>query len=255
MSSRIAIALVTSVVALAPIAGSTSAAGGVSVSAAANGSTDLVECLRGKRAADRSAVFRGEMRQIENGPAMRMRFELSERVGRGPWQPVAAPGLGVWRNARVGISRFAYRQRIASLQPATAYRVAVKFQWHDAAGMLVQRQVARSPVCRQGGSLPNVRVGGLERKPGPTPDTERYVVSVRNGGGAAAKRVEISLLVDGAEVDTRSSGRVAAHGRREIAFVGPACTGDVTVRLDPNGVLRELDERDNSRSFACNDVS
>jgi hypothetical protein len=252
MSSRVSIALTTSVAALALIAGSAGAAG--TAAPASGGAVELVECNHGKRVADRNALFRGQMRQVVDGAGMRMRFALSERVGRGAWRGVKAPGLGLWRYARAGVSRFAYRQWIAALQPGTAYRVQVTFQWRDAAGMPIERQVARSPACRQGGSLPNVRVGALERSPGPTPDTVRYAVSVVNDGGVPAKRVDVSLLVDGAEVDTRPLAKVGRHGRREIAFVGPACAGQVTVRLDPNDTLRELDERDNVRSFACSRV-
>ena len=255
MSSRISIALTAGVAAVAVLACSAAAARGATTVAATDGSVGLLECSRGPRAVDRNALFRGEMRQLPEGQRMRMRFELSERVGRGVWRGVKATGLGVWRYSRPGVSSFAYRQRIAALQRGTAYRVLVKFQWHDAAGTLIERQTSRSPVCRQGGPLPNVRVGRLERLPGPTPDTVRYVVSVVNRGAAAARRLEVSLLVDGAEVDTRGIGKVAARSRRGVAFVGPACTSLITVELDPGDKLRELDKRDNKRSFACSDAS
>lgn len=244
MSSRASITLTAGLAAVAILACSTAAA-------AADGSVDLLECTHGKRAVDRNALFRGEMRQLAEGQSMRMRFELSERVGRGAWRVVKAPGLGVWRYARPGVAGFAYRQRIAALARGTAYRALVTFQWHDADGMLIERQTASSPVCRQGGPLPNVRVGALERLAGPTPDTVRYVVSVVNKGAAAAPRLEVSLIVDGAEVDTRGMGKVAAHSRREIAFVGPACTNEIAVQLDPGDKLREVDKRDNARSFPC----
>jgi hypothetical protein len=251
MSSRVRDKLLTAGAVAFLLACSTAPAAGAATTAATDGFVELLECARGKRAADRNALFRGEMRQIPDGAGMRMRFALEERVGRGAWRAVKAPGLDVWRYARSGVARFAYRQRIAALRIGTSYRVAVKFQWHDAAGMLIERQAARSPVCRQGGQLPNVRVGALERHPGPTPDTVRYVVAVVNPGGATAKRVAVSLLVDGAEVDTRGIGDVGARGRREVAFVGPACASLITVRLDPDRTLRELEERDNVRSFAC----
>ena len=251
MSSRTSIVLKAGLAAVAALACSAAGAVAAAAAAATDGSVELLECTHGKRTADRNALFRGAMRQLPDGQSMRMRFELSERVGRGAWRGVKAPGLGAWRYARPGVSSFAYRQRIAALQRGTVYRVAVKFQWHDAAGALIERQTAHSPVCRQGGPLPNVRVGGLKRLSGPTLDTVRYVVSVVNDGAAAAPRLEVSLLVDGAEVDTQGMGRVGARSRREIAFVGPACTGAIAVQLDPGDKLRELDERDNARSFPC----
>jgi hypothetical protein len=250
MSSRASTA-VALVAALAAIAVCTAPAGGAPASTVPDSGVELVECKRGKRAVDRNALFRGEMRQIPNGTAMRMLFQLTERVGNGAWRADKAPGLETWRNARPGVGRFAYRQRIASLQPGTAYRVLVTFQWHDAAGMLIGRQSARSPACRQGGKLPNVRVAALDRSPGPTPDTSRYTVSVLNSGSVVAKRVAVSLSIDGAQVDTRAMGNIGAHRRREIAFIGPACSALVTVAVDPNDALRESDERDNRRSFPC----
>lgn len=244
-SARALVAL-AALVCLAPPAGAAVTSG--------EGSVELLECTHGKRAADRNALFRGEMRRLPEGATMRMRFDLSERVGRGSWRGVEAPGLGVWRDALPDVARFAYRQRIAALQRGTAYRATVTFQWHDAMGELIERQVATSPVCRQGGPLPNLRVGALERLPGPTAGTARYVVSVVNRGSVPARRVEVSLLVDGAEVDTRGIGKVGARSRREIAFVGPACTSVVAVELDPDAKLRELDRRDNERSFPCTET-
>jgi hypothetical protein len=217
---------------------------------ASDGSVELLECKRGKRAPDRNALFRGEMRSIAGSTAMRMRFQLGERVGRGPWRAVDAPALDIWRYARPGVGRFAYRQRIAALAQGTSYRVWVTFQWHDAAGEIVSRQAVRSAVCRQPGPLPNVRVGKLASSPGPTAGSVRYAVSIANSGGAPARRVEVRLSVDGSEVDTRRIG-IAAHGSREIGFVGPACVGEVTVEADPNANLREIDRRDNRRKFAC----
>ena len=249
MSSRVRIALSWWLAAVAALACSTSIAGAVTTSA--DGSVELLECTQGKRAADRTALFRGEMRELPEGETMRMRFDLSERVGRASWGGVKAPGLGVWRHAQPNVARFAYRQRIEALQRGTAYRATVKFQWHDAAGQLVERQLATSPVCRQRGPLPNVRVGALDRFPGPTAGTVRYLVSVVNRGRVSARGVEVALLVDGAEVDMREIGKVRPRSRREIAFVGPACISAVVVELDPDAKLRELDRRDNKRSFPC----
>jgi hypothetical protein len=249
MSPRIRSTVTATVVALALCVGWSAAGAGAAT--APEGTAELLECNRGKRAVDRNALFRGEMRQVPGGTAMRMRFDLEERIGRGAWAPVAAPGLELWRNAKPGIGRFAYRQRIAALQPATRYRVAVAFQWHDAAGMLVAKHVARSPVCREPGKLPNLRVGRIERFPGPTADTARYVVSVLNKGKAAAKKVRVSLRVDGAEIDSRGMGTVKAGARREIGFTGPVCASLIGAVVDPLGSVRELDESDNARSFVC----
>jgi hypothetical protein len=248
MSPRISSTITAAGVALALLV---SAGGAFAATTAAEGAVELLECNRGKRAADRDALFRGEMRQTAGGATMRMRFDLQERFGRGDWTAVDAPGLELWRDAKPGIARFAYRQRIAALQRGTAYRVVVTFQWHDASGALIAKHAARSPACRQPGPLPNLRVGRIDRLPGPTSDTARYVVSVLNKGKAPARKVRVSLLVDGAEVDSRGMGTIKAGARREIGFTGPVCASLVSVEVDPLGTVREIDERDNARSFAC----
>jgi hypothetical protein len=63
--------------------------------------------------------------------------------------------------------------------------------------------------------------------------------------------VRVSLRVDGAEVDSRGIGTVRARSRREIGFTGPVCASLIGVVVDPLGRVRELDEGDNARSFAC----
>lgn len=252
MSPRLSSTVSATVVVLALLAGWSLPGGGVASAATAPETTaELIECNRGKRSIDRNALFRGEMRQVPGGAAMRMRFDLQERVGRQAWVAVDAPGLELWRSAKPGIGRFAYRQRIEALQPGTRYRVAIAFQWYDAAGMPIAKHVERSPICRQPGPLPNLRVGRIERLPGPTADTARYVVSVLNKGKVAARKVRVSLLVDGAEVDSRGMGTVKAGTRREIGFTGPACASLIGAQVDPLGSVRELDESDNARSFAC----
>jgi CARDB len=220
-----------------------------------HGSAELIECTHGKQAKERRATFRGEMTQL-SGPEtplrMQMRFALSERVGRGAWVGLKAPGIGVWREARPGIVRFAYRQRVVALQKGTSYRALVEFRWLSADGKVVRRESERSPVCRQPGKLPNLKVrDSIAIRPGPTESTRRYAVKVGNTGTATAQRVELTLLVDGAEVDTRTIGRLKRGDRRTVTFVGPPCLSRVEVRIDPHAAIREIAERDNTMSTAC----
>jgi len=253
MSSRLPIGLaalvatVASGLAWSPDSG---AAGG-GARAAADGSVELVECNRGRRAADRSALFRGEMRRIAGAAGMRMRFALAERVGRGPWRAVQAPGLDSWRVARPGVALFAYRQRVAALAPGTGYRATVVFQWLDAAGAPIARQTARSATCRQGGALPELTVRRVAVDAGPTDDTARYRVVVVNRGRAPAAGVGVELSVDGAAVDTLTVGRLPARARRRVTFFGPRCLEELSVDVDPDGRIREHQKRDNLRVFGC----
>lgn len=233
------------------------APGGASRAAqtSANVSTDLIECTRGKQAKDRQAVFRGEMKQTGDGLRMQMRFELNERVGSSVWTGVKAPGIGVWHEARAGIAKFAYRQRVVALQKGTSYRAVVQFRWLAADGSTVRRESSKSPVCRQPGKLPNLKIrDSVSAKPGPTAETLRYAVKVGNSGNVTANNIEVKLLVDGAEIDTHVLRRLKPGERRTVRFVGPKCSSEVTGQIDPNGRVRELSERDNLIRTPCSAV-
>jgi hypothetical protein len=251
VSSRRLILAAALVAAFAPIA--VADAGPHSADAAvAGGSVTMLECSKDKAAADRRAVYRGEMDLIAAATHMQMRFELAEKVGRGAWAGVAAPDLGVWREARPGIARFAYRQRVLGLQRGTAYRMAVDFRWLADGGKVVRQEAKRSPVCRQPGKLPNLRIRDrIVMKQGPTPDTARYLVKIGNTGRFKARRVELTLRVDGAEVNTVRIGRLRSGQRRTIRFVGPVCGTRIEAEIDPHDVVREITEKDNERVTSC----
>jgi hypothetical protein len=215
-------------------------------------SVELLKCSSGKQAAKRWALFRGEMKQIAEGTGMRMRFELSEKLGADPWRAVHAPGLGEWLDASAGISRFAYRQKVAGLKPATRYRVVVTFQWLDGSGHVAAEAASKSRTCRQRGKLPNLAIrDAVKVREGPTPDTYRYAVRIGNDGKAPSGRSELVLRIDGAEVDSRPIGRLKAGARRTVRFVGPACQSQVAAQIDPKDVVRETTEQDNARTGGC----
>lgn len=252
MTGRVSI--VAALVAAVAVAGSgdrPAAAAKPDPLAAATG-VQLLECSTGRQASRRFALFRGSMSQLPTGQGMRMRYQLAERVGRGSWRRVSAPGLSAWHAAQPGVMQFAYRQKIDALQPGTAYRVHVTFEWLDAAGTTVERTLGRSPVCRQRGRLANLHPRDrLSVEPGPTDETRLYAVQVRNTGAVTARKVEVRLRVDGAEVDVRSIRAVQGRTSRGIRFVGPVCARSVTVEVDPRDTVREITERDNTVELAC----
>jgi len=251
MTSRVSIVLAAAVAALASLAWP-SEDDFAAAPTATHASAELIECTRGKRESARRAVFRGEMIQIEAGLRMTMRIHLREKVGSNRWRAAWAPGINLPREARPGITRFAYRQRVLALKKGTSYRVEIVFRWYAADGTEVRREVERSPICRQPGKLPNLRIrNAVDVAAGPTADTRRYIVRVGNTGSVVAQRVDLSLLVDGAEVDTRRIGRLEASQRREVGFVGPGCSGSVVARIDPEDLIPEIAERDNAIETPC----
>jgi CARDB len=215
-------------------------------------SVALLDCSHGKKPSDRWALFNGLMSQMPGGLKMRMRFGLQQRVGRGAWRTMTAPGLGVWHESRPGIQQFAYLQRIVALQRGASYRVRVGFEWHDANGKQLAHEREFSGTCRQPGKLPNLTVKGVAgARPGPKSGTVRYSTTVVNSGSAVARRPVILLRVDGAEVDKRLTGPLRARERRTIHFLGPACRGLVQVIADPDDKLLEISEHDNELGHSC----
>lgn len=250
MSSRLqAPAIVLALLVFAGVACDKSQA--ATLQAPGEAAVELLECAHGKQPSDRSALFRGSMGQLPDGQSMRMRFGLGERVGRGIWRPVAAPGLGVWHESRPAVQQFAYRQRVDALQKGTAYRVHVTFEWRDSAGTVLAQTVERSRPCRQGGKLANLHPRGERVDPGPTRDTARYTVQVRNTGLAVAHDVEVRLRVDGAEVDVRTIRSLRSGESRKVRFLGPVCRRTRLIEVDPHDTVREISERDNAQRSAC----
>lgn len=241
------------VLALVPFAGGMPDAGqAATTTQPGSTSVALLQCSHGKKPSDRSADFNGLMSQMPDGLRMRMRFMLQQRVGRGAWRTIAAPGLGVWHESRPGVQQFAYRQRIVALQKGASYRVRVGFEWHDANGKQLAHERELSPTCRQPGKLPNLVVKGVVgARPGPAPGTVRYSTTIANGGRAVARRPEILLRIDGAEVDRQPIRSLRPGERRTVRFLGPVCSKSVEVRADPDDRLLEVSEHDNTLGHTC----
>jgi len=252
MSSRFPlVAAVSSILAALPAVAL--AAPGADVVAAAqpgSASVQLLECMSGKKAPQRSAVFRAEMTQIAAAQRMRLQFSLYEKVGTSTsWRRVIESH---WHHANPGVKRFAYEQRVAGLRSATKYRMTVSFHWLDADGGVVAEASASSKACRQGGKLPNLGIrDDIKMREGSTRRTYRYVVRIYNSGPVRSPRSALRLVVDGAEVDVRPIGRLRKGERRTVRFVGPACKGEVRAELDPTDTVREITEKDNTRVTAC----
>jgi hypothetical protein len=252
MSSRLPlVAAVSSVLAVLPAVAL--AAPGADVVAAAQpgpASVQLLECVNGKKAPQRSALFRAEMTQIAVAQRMRLHFTLYEKVGSSTsWRRVLE---SPWHHSNPGVKRFAYQQRVAGLRSATKYRMKVSFHWLDADGNVVAESSANSKSCRQRGKLPNLGIrGAIKMREAATRGTYRYVVRIHNNGAAASPRSALRLVVDGAEVDVRPIGRLRKGERRTVRFVGPPCAGEVSAQLDPTDAVREVTEKDNTRVAAC----
>jgi len=256
MSSRVLSVVATALLAAVAgygLAGAGPASDTATAAEAGQARALLLNCLRGKRPADRAAWYVGEMDQVPSGQRMRMRFTLYERIGTSKhWRRIASPSLRAWHLSDAGVKRFIYRQHVDGLKEATAYRMSIDFQWLDASGERIASAVRESGICRQPGKLANLAFrDDVHGRPGRAPGTYGYAARIHNNGAAPSAPTEIELRVNGAQVDVKRVGRLAPGERRMIRFVGPACTSGVEGRLDPASRVREISEGDNVVTVPC----
>ncbi|MEA2363293.1 MAG: hypothetical protein QOD71_2438 [Thermoleophilaceae bacterium] len=201
----------------------------------------------------RSALFVARMSQVTGSDRMWLRIKLLERSDAG-FRVLKAPGLGRWRRSKPDVAAFAYRQAVRGLEAGSLYRAEVDFRWYDASANLIQTATRRSAACRQFDVLPNltarpVGIKGVSQQGG-----VRYRVLVTNEGIATATGVPVRLTVDGVVVATATVPALVPAERRVLIMQGPACTQSVEATADPDGVIVESSESDNSHEVACADL-
>ena len=199
---------------------------------------------------NRAATFYARMDTISGASKMQIRFQLLERLGRDDtWDKLDVPALRQWHTSQAGVKRFGWKQTVDALRTGGAYRARVQYRWLSAVGTVLDTESRDTPVCR--GPLPNIVVGDLSVRPGPTPDTRTYRVGVQNDGKIDADEVDVSVSVDRAILDTVTLSHLAAGESRTVTFTGPECRRGVRVKADPGNSIGESIEDDNSQLFAC----
>jgi hypothetical protein len=199
---------------------------------------------------DRAATFYARMDTIPAASKLQVRFQLLERLGRGEaWTKLDVPALRQWHTSQAGVKRFGWKQTVDALRIGGAYKARVQYRWVSSGATVLATDTRDTPVCR--GPLPNIVVGNLTVKPGPTVDTRTYRVDIQNHGKVDADAVDVSLTVDKAILDTVTLGHLAAGETRSASFTGPPCRHGVRVAADPSNSIGETIEQDNSQLFTC----
>ena len=198
----------------------------------------------------RSATFYARMDSVQGAARLSVRCQLLERLGRGDsWSRVDVPALRGWRSSQVGVKRFGWKQNVEKLNLGGAYKARVQYRWVAPAGSIVETETKDTPVCR--GPVPNLAVGDVAIRRGPTADTRIYRVELENTGRTDADDVQVSLSVDRAVLDTLTVSRLAAGDARTVSFTGPACRREIRVEIDPENTIGERSEEDNSQATRC----
>jgi CARDB len=244
---RAPITIALSAAVLAALSAPAAAAPGA---AAPQASVRLVSCSVDTH----EAAFKGRMTRIAGAERMAMRFTLLERTGSAGYRPVNAPGLGRWRRSRPGVGTFGYRQALKGLPQNAIHRMRVDFRWYAGDGEVLSRVRRTSRACRQFLALPNLGVSIVGSGPTQVKGVRRYRVRVVNDGRAEVSGASVRFWVNGSALDTVIVSPLAIGQERMIGFRGPACAGSVKATADPDGVIVESSELDNTQELRCAEI-
>jgi hypothetical protein len=199
---------------------------------------------------DRAATYYARMDTIASASKLQIRFQLLERLGRDePWTKVDVPALRQWHTSQAGVKRFGWKQTVDALRAGGAYKARVQYRWLSATGIVLATATRESPACR--GPMPNIAVGDLSVTPGPTGDTRTYRVGISNTGKVDVAQVNVSLSADKAILDTVTVAQLSVGETKTVSFTGPVCRHAVRVTVDPDNLIGETIENDNSQLFSC----
>ena len=238
---------------LAPLLAAALLVGGLTGTAGAASRTavKVSACEVGKVPEARLATFEGRMRPVKGAVRMAMRFELlSQTASTQAAEPVTAPDLSPWRRSRAGVSEFSYAQTVKGLAQGVTYSSLVHFRWYDARGRVIRRAERRSGTCVQDGDLPNLVLGSVKSARGSVEGTAVYTVSVGNTGQGDVDAFTVSLIADGAHIDTRTIDGLESGEFTTVRFTGPYCARLRAV-VDRGDRVPETVEEDNELRARC----
>jgi hypothetical protein len=218
---------------------------------AASQSVKVDGCRTGKLPDTRLATFEGNMRTVKGATRMAMRFHLLERTTSAePAHAVKVPSLLPWRKSRSGVKQFSYSQTVKGLSSGVTYSSRVQYRWYNANGKVIRRAELESGTCVQDGELPNLVLGSVRSAPGSTDGTAVYTVQVGNTGQGAVQAFTVTLIADGAHIDTRTLDGLKAGEFTTVKFTGPFCTR-LRAEVDRGKTVPETVEEDNSLRARC----
>lgn len=207
-------------------------------------------CVPALDAFEREASFTGDMRTVRGASQLQMKFVLQARTQeRRRWTSVAAPGFGTWNTSALGIGRYVYTKTVENLLAPARYRALVRFRWLTATGTTLLRSRRVTPACRQPDLRPDLVPERLTRS------GERYALTLHNDGRSPADGFTVTIEIAGRRYPLAYVEQLAAGRRTRLAGAAPACLAgeNVTVRVDADGAVDEVDEEGNALTVPCPD--
>lgn len=227
----------------APSAGSRAGQAVVTVSA----------CHPADDTANRYASFNAQMRAVPGTQRMAMHFTLLERLGGNlaRFKPVSLLELKPWRRSKLNARAFIYTQRVTALRDGGAYRMRVQFRWYGDHRTLLRSATVRSRACRQPVPLPDLTITSIGSTPALVSGQRLYSITLANHGYGDARDVPVELKVDGWAAGISRVDLLPARESSVVQIQGPQCAFTVRAVADPDRVVPETDDSDNSLTVPC----
>ncbi len=214
----------------------------------------LVACQVAVDQADRSATFEGQMEATAASTAMQMRIDLMERVDTATgFTPVAAPGLGVWRESAPGVTIYRYVRQVTNLPAPARYRAAFSYRWLDAQHRVIRKATRSTPVCVQPDERPLLSVAAITISPSPSSLDAQYSIALRNAGHSPAGPFDVQLTVNGTAQPDLVVQSLGAGMRTVLPVTAPRCSpgSPVVVTIDPQGTVSEAPGGGLPKTLTC----
>jgi len=212
----------------------------------------LTDCHTGLQAADRFAVFVGQMPALQGTRRMWMRFDLYERNVGGTWRHLTVPKFGTWQKSLPGKPGFIYEKRVDQLQAPADYRVQVRFRWYDKSGKLQRAARRTTHTCHEPDPRPDLAIGKVTASEAGM-GRLRYAIRVRNDGRSDAGAFDTVLSVDGTAQSPVTVAGLPAGGATNVIVVGQRCElgSQIQIAVDTAGAIDEAREANNAVSRPC----
>lgn len=206
----------------------------------------------------RAASFTVGLREFtRKATSYGFKAQIQERAPRGRWTTLTGAqspdGIGSWQDAQPGSVKMLRKITVRGLRPGSSYRLRVNYRWVTPAGKKTATRTSRS--CPITDLRPNLSIGNvLGWTPGTTGGQVVYRVQVISTRLDALRSSDVALEVrQGGQLLGRTSFRPTSALDTELVPGRRCVSGQpITVVVDPDGLIDEQNEQDNSTTVACN---
>jgi CARDB len=200
----------------------------------------------------RSFDLAARIRRIAGTRRMAIRFDVQVlRPGTARYVAVRAAGFRTWLKSDRGVRAYERFRTVNGLEAPARYRVKVGYRWYSRTGKVMKTVWRTTRTCSQPDPRPDLRVRAFVLWPA-SATTDRYQVVVRNAGPVAAQGFRVTFVRPDGSATTKGPYDLGPGDTRLPTFTGPRCTsGAPTVTVDPDGVVDEFREWNNTATAGC----